>query len=56
MEAVLDKRWRMLALRDRSMGTVSNRHLQRWLKTVVVSEVEKAPERRQVGIGETTGC
>lgn len=37
-------------------GTVPNRHLLRWLETVVVSEVEKAPERRQVGIGETTGC
>ena len=25
----------------------------RWLKTVVVSDVEKAYERRQVGIGKT---
>jgi hypothetical protein len=35
-------------------GTVSNRHMLRWLKTVVVSDVEKASERRQVGIRETT--
>jgi len=33
---------------------VSNRHVLRWLKTVVVSDVEKAPFRRQVGIRETT--
>jgi hypothetical protein len=25
----------------------------RWLKTVVVSDEEKAPERRQVGAGKT---
>jgi hypothetical protein len=35
-------------------GEASNRHLLRWLKTVVVSEVEKAPGRRQVGAGKTT--
>jgi len=26
----------------------------RWLKTVVVSDEEKAPRRRQVGAGKTT--
>jgi hypothetical protein len=31
----------------------SNRHLLRWLKTVVVSEVEKAPSRCQMGIRKT---
>ena len=35
---------------------VSNHHVLRWLKTVVVSDVEKASWRRQVGIRETTGC
>ncbi|WP_255408513.1 hypothetical protein [Plantactinospora sp. KBS50] len=32
------------------MGEASNRHLLRWLKTVVVSEVEKALFKCQVGI------
>ena len=35
-------------------GMVSNHHVLRWLKTVVVSDVEKASVRRQVGIRETT--
>jgi hypothetical protein len=35
-------------------GMVSNRHVLRWLKTVVVSDVEKAHLRRQVGSRETT--
>jgi hypothetical protein len=35
-------------------GTVSNRHMRRWLKTVVVSDVEKAHLMRQVGVRETT--
>ena len=30
-------------------GRMSNRHMLRWLKTVVVSDVEKAHVRRQVG-------
>lgn len=30
-------------------GEASNRHMLRWLKAVVVSDVEKAPKRRQVG-------
>ena len=30
-----------------------NHHMLRWLKTVVVSDVEKAHEMRQVGIGKT---
>jgi hypothetical protein len=29
----------------------SNHHMLRWLKTVVVSDVEKAHEMRQVGPG-----
>ena len=32
----------------------SNRHMLRWLKTVVVSDVEKAHVMRQVGIGKTS--
>jgi len=35
-------------------GMVSNHHVLRWLKTVVVSDVEMASLRRQVGIRETT--
>jgi hypothetical protein len=35
-------------------GMVSNHHMLRWLKTVVVSDVEKAHLRRQVGSRETT--
>jgi hypothetical protein len=31
----------------------SNHHMLRWLKTVVVSDVEKAHEMRQVGTGKT---
>ena len=34
-------------------GEASNRLMLRWLKTVVVSEVEKAHWMRQVGIGKT---
>ena len=30
-----------------------NHHMLRWLKTVVVSDVGKAHEMRQVGIGKT---
>jgi len=30
-------------------GEAPNHHMLRWLKTVVVSDVEKAPERCQVG-------
>jgi hypothetical protein len=33
---------------------ISNHHMLRWLKTVVVSDVEKASLRRQVGIREMT--
>ena len=35
-------------------GMVSNRHMVRWLKTVVLSDVEKAQVMRQVGGRETT--
>jgi hypothetical protein len=34
-------------------GEASNHHLLRWLKTVVVSDVEKAHVMRQVGIRKT---
>ena len=34
-------------------GTVSNHHVLRWLKTVVVSDWGKAPLRRQVGTRKT---
>ena len=32
----------------------SSRLMLRWLKTVVVSDEEKAPVRRQAGTGKTT--
>ena len=32
----------------------SNRLMPRWLKTVVVSDEEKAPSRRQVGTGKAS--
>jgi len=35
-------------------GEVSNRLMLRWLKTVVVSDEEKAHMMRQVGIGKTS--
>lgn len=35
-------------------GEASNRLMLRWLKTVVVSDEEKAAESRQVGAGKTT--
>jgi hypothetical protein len=35
-------------------GEVSNRLMLRWLKTVVVSDEEKAQAMRQVGIGKTS--
>jgi hypothetical protein len=31
----------------------ANHHMLRWLKTVVVTDVEKAHEMRQVGTGKT---
>jgi hypothetical protein len=34
-------------------GVILNRHMLRWLKTVVVSDVEKAHVMRQVGIRKT---
>jgi hypothetical protein len=37
-------------------GEASNRLMLRWLKTVVVSDEEKAPGRRQVGAGKTTAA
>ena len=35
-------------------GAASNRLMLRWLKTVVVSDEEKASSRRQVGIGKAS--
>jgi hypothetical protein len=35
-------------------GEAPNRLMLRWLKTVVVSDEEKASERRQVGAGKMT--
>jgi hypothetical protein len=35
-------------------GEASNHLMLRWLKTVVVSDEEKASMRRQVGIGKTS--
>jgi hypothetical protein len=35
-------------------GVVSNRLMLRWLKTVVVSDEEKAQVMRQVGIGKAS--
>ena len=40
-----------LALRRRPAGVASNRHMLRWLKTVVVSDVEKAHEIVRWGSG-----
>ena len=37
-------------------GEASNHPVLRWLKTVVVSDVEKAHVMRQVGTGETTAA
>jgi len=34
-------------------GVASNHRMLRWLKTVVVSDAEKAPVRRQVGTRKT---
>ena len=43
-----------VALRRRPAGVASNRLMLRWLKTVVVSDEEKASWRRQVGIGKAS--
>ena len=37
-------------------GEASNHRMLRWLKTVVVSDAEKAPGRRQVGTCEDDRC
>ena len=44
---------KVVALRRRPAET-SNRLMLRWLKTVVVSDEEKAQVMRQVGIGKTS--
>ena len=43
-----------VALRSRSAGAVSYHRMLRWLKTVVVSDEEKAHEMRQVGTGKAS--
>jgi hypothetical protein len=43
-----------VALRRRPAGETPNRLMLRWLKTVVVSDEEKASKRRQVGTGKTS--
>ena len=43
-----------MAPRNRPWGAVSSRLMLRWLKTVVVSDEEKAREMRQAGIRKTT--
>jgi hypothetical protein len=48
------RRWRFVWPSGAALqGEASNHPLLRWLKTVVVSEREKAHMMRQVGIGET---
>ncbi len=42
-----------LAIRSRSAGEAPNHRVLRWLKTVVVSDAEKAHKMRQVGIRKT---
>ena len=42
-----------LALRRRPAGEAPNHRVLRWLKTVVVSDTEKAQAMRQVGIRKT---
>jgi len=42
-----------MALRSRPAGEASNHRVLRWLKTVVVSDAEKAHKMRQVGIRKT---
>jgi hypothetical protein len=44
----------LLALRRRLRGAASNHLMLRWLKTVVVSDEEKAHKMRQVGIGKAS--
>jgi hypothetical protein len=50
---MLCERWRSWPFGAALRGEASNRHLLRWLKTVVVSEVEKAHVMRQVGTRKT---
>ena len=47
-----DEGWRPFGVALR--GVASNRLMPRWLKTVVVSDEEKASLRRQVGIGKAS--
>ena len=43
-----------MAPRSRPAGVASGRLMLRWLKTVVVSDEEKAHEMRQAGTRKTT--
>ena len=43
-----------MALRSRPRGVAPSRLMLRWLKTVVVSDEEKAHVMRQVGIGKAS--
>ena len=43
-----------MAPRSRPRGEAPSRLMLRWLKTVVVSDEEKASLRRQVGIGKAS--
>jgi hypothetical protein len=43
-----------MALRSRPRGVASSRLMLRWLKTVVVSDEEKAHVMRQAGTRKTT--
>jgi hypothetical protein len=53
LEAVLCKRWRFWPSDVGLRGQASNRLVLRWLKTVVVSDREKAHKMRQVGTRKT---
>ena len=44
----------LMALRSRPAGVASSRLMLRWLKTVVVSDEEKAHVMRQAGTRKTT--
>jgi hypothetical protein len=49
LKVVLCERWRMVAFWSRSSGEASNHLMPRWLKTVVVSDEERAPEEASDG-------
>jgi hypothetical protein len=53
LEVVLCRRWRLWPSGVDLRGWAPNRLVLRWLKTVVVSDREKAHLMRQVGTGKT---